>query len=127
VFFDANFMLVKHFSKTGRAKTGDNHQGWKERFMQWFFWGRHVAEKMDCFARARNDDGGIHESKPMPSGIAPLVPDPGNAVADHPFGLHSCMAHTARAILLPVDPPLSAIALPPAHMLVGLHACGRGG
>jgi hypothetical protein len=30
----------------------------------------------------------------------------------------------ARAILLPLDPPLSAIAPPPANMLVG---CMRGG
>jgi hypothetical protein len=37
VFFRSNLMLVKYFSKTGHAKTGDKVEGWKERFLQWFF------------------------------------------------------------------------------------------
>jgi hypothetical protein len=38
VFFFTNFLLVKHFSKTGQPKTGDRVEGWKDLFLQWFFW-----------------------------------------------------------------------------------------
>jgi hypothetical protein len=39
VFFITNVLLVKYFSKTEHAKTGDRAQGWKERFLHWFFCG----------------------------------------------------------------------------------------
>jgi hypothetical protein len=56
VFFVTNFMLVKHFSKSGHAKTGDNHRGWNILLPYMILEARFVAGK-DWIATTTSDAG----------------------------------------------------------------------
>ena len=48
-------------------------------------------------------------------------------VGDPVYGIGGGLQLLARAITLPLDPPVHAEAPPPAHMLDGLRACGWAG